>query len=379
MSKAQISEWLKVRGQELGFSMLAITPAQPSTHLAAYLEWVKQGMHGTMTYLARNDRLERRQDLNVIVPNAKSMIIVAYDYLTAHVPAYIAEDPTRGRISNYSWGADYHDVLLDKLNELATQLVDRTNAVITHKAYVDTGAIIERSHAEQAGLGFFGKNTMLIHPRHGSFFFLGEIITDLELIYDEPVSMPTCGSCTRCLEACPTDAFPTPYTLDARRCISYLTIEYKGFIERALRPLIGNWVYGCDICQLVCPWQRFAEAKAIAEFSAASMERVAPPLSELLMLDELAFSERFTGSPIKRIKRERLVRNACIAAGNSQHKEFETQLTPLLSDSSPLVRGHAAWALGQLHVGRQSIEEALAVESDTQVINEFHQALGEFQ
>ncbi len=373
--KAQISKWLKERGASLGFSMMGITQAQPSARLNAYLEWVKAGMHGTMGYMAREDRIERRQDLNVILPGAKSLVVVALDYLTISFPEDILSDPRRGRISNYSWRLDYHDVLLSKLKQLAAELIEKTGKTVQTKAYVDTGAILERSHAKEAGLGFVGKNTMLIHPQRGSFFFLGEIITDVTLDYDQSGNMPGCGTCTRCLSACPTNAFPTPYTLDARRCISYLTIEHKGFIDKKLRPLMGNWVYGCDICQNVCPWQRFSQAFPREAFSAATIDQAAPPLDVLLRLDDVTFADRFASSPIKRIKRERLVRNACIAAGNSQHKELADALLPLLHDHSPLVRGHAAWALSELQTGRLAIQAALPQETNVDVIGEFNDAL----
>ena len=172
---------------------------------------------------------------------------------------HLLTDPTRGRFASYAWNFDYHDLMLDRLDELAAKIIQFSVGTIQHKAYVDTGAILERSHAQQAGMGFIGKNTMLIHPRRGSYFFLGEILLDAPFDqYDYPHQETMCGSCTRCLVACPTDAFPEPYILDSQRCISYLTIEYKGWIKPELRPLMGNWVYGCDVCQEVCPWQRFS-------------------------------------------------------------------------------------------------------------------------
>jgi epoxyqueuosine reductase len=220
---------------------------------------------------------------------------------------------------------------------------------LAHRVYVDTGALLERDHAEQAGLGFAGKNTMLIHPRRGSYFFLGELLLDVELEYDEPQADVGCGTCTRCLVACPTDAFPEPYVLDATRCISYLTIELKGVIPAELRPLIGNWVYGCDACQAPCPWQRFAIQTHESAFYPPDLNRAAPPLAELLALDEAAFAVRFDGSPVKRIGRDRLVRNACVAAGNSGLLDFLPILAALANDDpSALVREHAAWAAERL-------------------------------
>jgi epoxyqueuosine reductase len=369
---------LKDFAQQLGFSTLGIVPAKPSPRLNAYLDWIKAGMHGEMGYLAREDRVVRRQDLHMIVPDAKSIIIAGLDYFTLKLPDEIAYDPFRGRISNYAWGADYHNVMLPRLEQLANFLRDDLGTDSVTRAYVDTGALLERSHAERAGLGFVGKNTMLINPGRGSFFFLGEIITDAVLDhddFDEQPAMPGCGSCTRCLTACPTNAFPRPFVLDARRCISYLTIELKGFIPRDLRPLTGNWVYGCDVCQDVCPWQRFAEPQWESAFGPIDLNRAAPPLTRLLQLDEQQFGEMFRGSPVYRIKRDRLVRNACIAAGNSANPELTTYLVPLLEDRSALVRGHAAWALGQLRQAHDDLQAALRIEPDEEVREEIRMAL----
>ena len=361
--------------------MAGIAPAKPTPNLDAYLRWIKAGMHGEMGYMARPDRTARRQDLNVILEDAKSLIIVALDYYSLDLPTEIANDPLRGRISNYAWGLDYHDVMLPRLESLATSLAGWLDRPIGYRAYVDTGAILERDHGTEAGLGFIGKNTMLIHPRRGSYFFLGEIITDVELAYDNanPVTVPNCGTCTRCLDDCPTSAFPQPYVLDARKCISYLTIEHKGFIPYELRPLMGNWVYGCDVCQEVCPWQRFAGPVDSPLLGTVDVEqRAAPTLASLLALNEESFNKQFDDSPVIRIKRERLVRNACIAAGNSGKPELAEYLTPLLDDASPLVRGHAAWALGQLYRRQRELKDALNQETNDQVKREITLALNQF-
>jgi epoxyqueuosine reductase len=215
--------------------------------------------------------------------------------------------------------------------------------------YVDTGPLLERGHGFAAGLGFIGKNTMLIHARRGSHFFLGEILTTLELdAYDQPGTPTRCGRCTRCLTACPTDAFPAPHVLDARRCISYLTIEHKGSIDPSLRPLMGNWVYGCDVCQDACPFQRFSTPTGESSFYPADLDRAAPPLMDLLALDEATFKARYYGSAIYRVKRERLVRNACVAAGNSGAAALLPALHRLTSDANGLVREHAAWAIARI-------------------------------
>ncbi len=343
---------VRERAAGLGFSLAGITPALPSPQLEAYLRWIEAGYHGTMGYMARPDRVLRRRDLTAILPGARSLIVVGLDYHTA-LPPEILADPARGRISGYAWGADYHDIMIPRLQALADWLRAETRAEIACRVYVDTGAILERSHGMQAGLGFTGKNTMLIHPHRGSYFFLGEIITTLAFDdYDEPYPTPEqggigCGRCTRCLTACPTQAFPAPRLLDARRCISYLTIEHRGVIPEELRPLLGNWVYGCDVCQEVCPFNRFAVEAAERAFLPASIDRAAPPLVDLLALTEETFIQRFAGSPILRIGRDRLVRNACVAAGNWRGAEAAPLLQRLLSDESALVREHAAWALAR--------------------------------
>lgn len=342
------SERLKSKAVELGFNLVGITPAAPSPTLDAYFRWIDTGMHGAMGYMARPDRQERRRDLNVILPGVRSLVIVGLDYRT-WLPDELLSDPSRGRIASYAWGQDYHDLLTPRLEMLAEWLRAESGQTMSHRAYVDTGAILERSHAQAAGLGFVGKNTMLIHPRRGSYFFLGEILTDLEFSeYDRPAAATMCGNCTRCLVACPTNAFPRPHVLDARRCISYLTIEYKGWIDRELRPLMGNWVFGCDVCQDVCPWQRFAQETSEAVFRPADVNRAAPPLLDLLALDDAAFKARFAGSPVERVKRERMVRNATIAAANWGDESTLPPLRALLHDASPLVRGHAAWALARI-------------------------------
>ena len=258
-----------------------------------------------------------------------------------------------------------------RLDELAAWLSE-VDPQAQSRVYVDTGAILERDHAETAGLGFTGKNTMLIAPRSGSWFFLGELLTTLALPPTRPAAMPSCGSCQRCLDACPTNAFPAAYELDARRCISYLTIELKGWIPRDLRPLMGNWIYGCDICQDVCPFNRFAEPAGEPAFQAPDLDAVAPSLLDILALDDAAFKERFTASPIKRIKRGRLLRNACVAAGNWGDKSAVPLLANLLRDPQPIIRGHAAWALHQIDdtVALAAISDALRNELNPQVRQE---------
>ncbi len=369
---------VQARAVELGFNLVGITRAEPSPRLNAYLRWIDLNMHGTMGYMAREDRQARRRDLNVILPRVQSLVMVGLDYHALNMPDVLLNDPSRGRIAAYAWGFDYHDVMTPRLEALAAWLREASGQNIAHRVYVDTGAILERSHAQQAGLGFVGKNTMLIHPRRGSYFFLGEILTDLVFgAYDQPRRETMCGSCTRCQAACPTNAFPRPYVLDARRCISYLTIENKGWIDRELRPLMGNWIFGCDMCQDVCPFNRFALPTREATFLPTDVDRAAPPLLDLLHINESGFQARFAGSPIARIKRDRLVRNACVAAGNWGSDEAVPALLDLLRDLSPLVRGHAVWALARIQGehSRPALIPMLDREADPHVQDEIRAAL----
>lgn len=376
--KDELTENLKAKGRSLGFSMIGVIPAAPGRRLDAYVRWLASDYHGEMSWLARSDRIRRRSDLNVILPEVQSIVCVGLDYYLGGLSAEVAADPSRGRISNYAWGVDYHDVMTPRLAELASWLTDNSGGSTTSKVYVDTGAILERDHGESAGLGFTGKNTMLISPRRGSWLFLGELLTTARLQPDTlKQAMPSCGSCHRCLDACPTGAFPAPYVLDARRCISYLTIELKGWIPQEMRPLMGNWIYGCDICQEVCPFNRFADAAQERAFNAGTLQRSAPLLIELLSLDEDGFAEQFKSSPIKRIKRERLLRNACVAAGNWEDQKAAPVLLGLLADKSPIIRGHAAWALSRIGGAEinQRLTAALEIESDQMARQEMISAL----
>lgn len=373
---------LREQAYQLGFTRLGIIAAQPARRLEAYLEWVAEACYGRMGYMARPDRVVRRQDLQLILPGVQSMVCVALDYYTMQLLPALAADPSRGRISNYAWQVDYHHLFTPRLQQLADWLVVQQGGQARCRVYVDTGAILERDHGETAGLGFTGKNSMLIHPRHGSYFFLGEILTTVDsaawgepLAVAEPAAMPSCGRCTRCLTACPTNAFSQPYRLDARRCISYLTIELKEWIPRALRPLLGNWIYGCDVCQEVCPFNRFAQPTAEPAFYAPDhpmLAAAAPALLELLALDEGAFGRQFADSPIRRIGHGRFLRNVCVAVGNWGSDTAVPQLIPLLNHPQPIVRGHAAWALGQIGgwAAQTAVQDAELRETDADVQEE---------
>jgi len=349
--------FVKQAAASLGFTFCGVVRAAPSPTLDAYLRWIDAGMHGAMGYMARPDRVARRQDLNVILPGVKSLVMVGLDYRTAAVGVDVLTDKSRGRIAAYAWGTDYHDIINDKLTRLAAVIggeaphpasdLSPFPSPLSTRTYVDTGAILERSHAQQAGFGFVGKNTMLIHPRRGSNFFLGEMLTDAEFDhYDAPMEpAASCGSCTRCMAACPTDAFPAPHVLDARRCISYHTIENKGSIPVELRPRFGNWIFGCDVCQDVCPFQRFAPITPEQAFFPVDADRAAPKLADLLAMDDITFKTRFAGSPLIRTGRSRLVRNACVAAGNSSDTSLIPALERHASGEDLLIAEHALWAL----------------------------------
>ena len=369
---------LRERALELGFNLVGITAAQPSPTLNAYLRWIGSGMHGTMHWMARPDRQVRRRDLTEILPGVRTLLVVGLDYSQAHDLEATLADPARGRIAAYAWGLDYHELMTSRLEKLAAWLQRESGQRNAQRVYVDTGALLERSHAQQAGLGFFGKNTMLIHPRRGSHFFLGELLTSLEFDeHDRPLEGASCGSCTRCLGACPTDAFPRPFVLDARRCISYLTIEHKGWVERELRPLTGNWIFGCDICQDVCPFQRFALPTREPALQQSDLARIAPPLTELLEMDEASFLRRWQGTGLQRTGHERLLINACLAAANGAVTAAIPALTRLLEAASPLLRGHSAWALAQLDAdaARPLLQARLNQERDDEVRRELTLAL----
>ncbi|GMQ78674.1 MAG: tRNA epoxyqueuosine(34) reductase QueG [Anaerolineae bacterium] len=375
-----LTDRLILEAKALGFNQVGINPAKPARRLEAYFQWIKNGYHGEMSYLARPDRALRRRDLGEILPGVRSIISVAFDYRTAVLPEGVTNDPARGRISNYAWGIDYHKSMTERLAILAERLADWRGSRIRSKVYVDTGAILERDHGETAGLGFTGKNTMLIAPRRGSYFFLGQLLTTAEL---EPVlppkAMPSCGTCHSCMDYCPTKAFPEPYVLDARRCISYLTIELKDWIHRDLRPLMGNWIYGCDICQEVCPFNRFSIKRGAPGFYPGDLDSAAPPLLDILQLSDVDFSRQYANSPIKRIKRRGLIRNACVAAGNWGDYSAVPVLISLLNDPEPIIRGHAAWALGQIggKMALGGLDSALEAEIDNLVRQEIQRALNQ--
>ncbi len=343
-----IAARIKEYARTLGFTATAIVPARPGEHSRYYAEWIAAGYHAEMGYLARPDAIARRADLSRTVPNAQSVVVVAANYHTRHLPPEILNDPSRGIIAGYAWNLDYHDLLTPKLRQLQAWIAAQMDVPVNGRAYTDTGPVLERELAARGGLGFIGKNTCLISPALGSYLFLGEIILDVPLPFDDPSPRGTCGKCTRCLDACPTDALIAPYRLNSNLCISYLTIELKGEIPPDLRPKIGNRIFGCDICQEVCPYnRRFAIPTDEPAFHAA-LDRMAPPLLDLIALDDEGFRKRFKGSPIKRTKRRGLLRNVAVALGNWGSPQAIPALEKAIRDSEPLIRTHAEWALAQI-------------------------------
>ena len=319
------------------------TPGAIGPMVAERLDrFLAEGRHGDMSWMAAS--AERRRHPLGLWPDARSIVVVGMSYAPVGDPLAVLTERDRGAISCYAQCKDYHDVVKSGLKRVAGVLARESGAAV--KVFVDTAPLMEKPLGEAAGVGWQGKHTNLVSREHGSWLFLGALLTSAELEPDAPEA-DHCGSCTRCLEVCPTDAFPAPYQLDARRCIAYLTIEHKGHIPTQFRKAIGNRVFGCDDCLAVCPWNKFAavarETRLQALAGAAS-----PPLAELLALDDAAFRKRFAGTPVKRTGRDRVVRNALIAAGNSGDAKLVPLVERLLDDASPLVRAMAIWALGQL-------------------------------
>ena len=342
--KTNLVNALKAQAAQEGFVAIGIAPGRLAPLAGARLrEWLADGCHGEMLWM--ESRADQRASPERLWPEVKSVIMLGMSYAPSADPLALAEQKDRARISVYAQGRDYHDVVKGALKRLAGWLAHRTDADV--KVFVDTAPVMEKTLAEAAGLGWQGKHSNVVSRVHGSWLFLGAIYTTAEIEPDE-AGKDNCGSCRACQDICPTDAFPEPYKVDARRCISYLTIEHKGPIDRKLRPLIGNHIYGCDDCLAVCPWNKFASAAAANKAFLPRAELAAPRLADLLTLDDSAFRALFTGSPIKRIGRNRFVRNVLIAAGNSGDRSLLPPVIKLLEDTDEVVRGSAIWALQQL-------------------------------
>jgi epoxyqueuosine reductase len=346
--KPGLRERLEAKARELGFAAVGVARADCAPKSGERLrEWLASGAHGEMLWM--EERAEQRASPGGLWPEVRSVIALGMSYAPANDPLALAARPEIGRISVYAQGSDYHDVVKRALKALARWLVEEAGCDL--KVFVDTAPVMEKPLAEAAGLGWQGKHTNLVSRQDGSWLFLGAIYTTLELephLGAAPPPRVHCGSCTACLDACPTGAFPAPFRLDARRCISYLTIEHKGPIPEELRDAIGNRIYGCDDCLSVCPWNRFADAARANRAFLPRAELVAPELSDILSLDDAGFRRVFAGSPIKRIGRNRMVRNAAIAAGNSGRAELVPVLEKLTLDADAVVAEAAGWALAKL-------------------------------
>lgn len=363
----ELKERIRSAALEVGFDLAAFSPADRPPHASFYLQWLQRGYHGEMRYLAREDAVRRRLSLADALPGCRTVIVVSLSYAQAGgaEPPYGSDDPLQPVVARYVTGPDYHGVFEDHLARLSGRIEELAPGTRI-LPYVDYGPVLERDHAQRAGLGWIGKNTLLIHPKKGSYLLLGELLTTLDLPPDEPFTADHCGSCVRCIEACPTGAIRAARELDARLCISYLTIELRGSIPEELRPLIGNRIFGCDICQEVCPWNAEATVPessplwgphAGGESKGTVMPhpgRPVPPArmvewaEELLGLDEEEFRTRYRETSFYRPRRDGLLRNLCVGLGNSGRPEAVPVLERARRDRSELVREHAGWALRRL-------------------------------
>ena len=340
-----IIETIQAWARELGFQDIGFTGVNLHEHEAYLEKWLQAGYHGTMDWMDRHG--SKRSRPSELVPGTCTVISCRMDYLPEAADAWeILENPEKGFVSRYALGRDYHKLIRSRLAKLAERIRDEL-ACGTFRAFVDSAPVLERAVAEQSGLGWIAKNTMLINESAGSYFFLGEIYTDIPFMPSDPKEEKHCGSCSACMVACPTDAFVAPFVLDARRCISYLTIEHKGSIDETLRPKMGNRIYGCDDCQLVCPWNKFATTSPEPDFAPREGLDQAD-LVTLFAWTEKEFEDRLQGSPIRRIGHERWLRNIAVALGNAETtQEIVNALRSKQDTSSPLVKEHIAWALTQ--------------------------------
>jgi len=374
MATSNLTELVFAAAREEGFDYCAAAPVGALAAADRLQEWLTAEMHGSMAWLARDP--ERRGDPTRVVPEARTVLVVGRNYFTGHSAT---EDPVAGRISRYAWGDEYHDSMQKDVRRLYERIGDLSPGA-TGRYYVDTGPVMEKAWAEIAGVGWIGKHTNVVRSGDGSWFFLGAILLDIELEHGAP-ARDHCGTCTACIDVCPTGAIVAPYVLDARRCISYLTIENRGPIPQEFRGPMGNRIFGCDDCQDVCPWNRFAVPGASAAPFAPRPANHAPSLLELFKLDLDEFRVRFRRSPVKRAKFEGFRRNVAVALGNSDDARAVAPLSEALARDTPLVRGHCAWALGQLGgaAAAQALRAAQRAEQDTWVLAEVTDALANLE
>lgn len=369
--RLKLTTFLKAEAADKGFDLCRITRPDAIPEAPARLQdFLDEGFHGTMEWLA--ETAARRADPRTLWSEVRSVVMFAMNYGPDEDPRGILDKADRGAISVYAQNRDYHDIIKGKLKEVATRFAARAGEDV--KVFVDTAPVMEKPLAAQAGLGWQGKHTNLVSRDFGSWVFLGSLFTTADLTIDEP-ERDHCGSCRACLDACPTDAFPAPYRIDARRCISYLTIEHKGPIDPDLRPLMGNRIYGCDDCLAACPWNKFAQAASEMKLKARD-DLKAPRLEDLLALDDPSFRSLFSGSPVKRIGRDRFVRNVLIATGNSGDQVLVPAVKARIDDASPVVRAMAVWALSRLIAPAELAEfaEQCEPETDEDVLNEWQMA-----
>jgi epoxyqueuosine reductase len=346
-----LKQLIKEKAHQLGFLLAGVTLPDPPPHYAAFEAWLTQGHHGTMDYLADDRSRTRRADPKQILPECKSILVLATPY-SPHLPeedGVGVREISQPKIASYARGLDYHDVLPARMKELVQFIEEQVGGPVKNRWYTDTGPILERDLAQQAGIGWIGRNTCLIHPKKGSYFLLSEILLELPLEPDPPFITDHCGTCTRCIQACPTGCILPDRTIDATRCISYLTIELKDGIPVELREKLGDWVFGCDICQQVCPWNRFA-----SEGDPAFESKTSLPSPEDLTLTPQAFNLRFKGTPLKRAKRRGYLRNVAVALGNTGNVHHLPVLQQAADDPEPIVREHAAWAINKINRSKNS-------------------------
>jgi epoxyqueuosine reductase len=378
-----LKESIFAEAKRLGFKLVGVTQPDPPPHLDVYERWLQEGHHGEMGYLSTDRARVRRSDPRLILPDCKSILVLGWEHSLPKSTKDEQDNEKRdlkGRIASYAWDEDYHDVLTQRLDELAAFIETEVGEPVANRRYTDTGPILERDLAQRAGLGWIGKNTCLINPANGSYILLAELFLDIELEADQSFTADRCGSCTRCLEACPTGCILPDRTLNATRCISYLTIELKGPIPIELRPQMDDWIFGCDVCQQVCPWnQRFARPEE-GEYTSGNAPNIRPDLIAELSLTPELFNQKFKGSPVKRAKRRGYLRNVAVALGNlGQTSAIPSLVKTLQDEPEPLVRRHAAWALGQMddENARRALQGAAAKEVDAEVLAEIFAALGE--
>ncbi len=377
MPNTSLKQAIKEEARKAGFHLVGVTSPAPPSHFDVYESWVRHNYHAGMAWMASGQALARRADPRLILPECQSILVLGMAYPPPTLSPI--EKQNTGRISSYAWGEDYHNLIPQALQAIVHFIETQVGAPVPNRWYTDTGPILERELAQRAGLGWIGKNTCLINPQLGSFFFLAEILLGIELAPDPPFSADRCGTCRRCLDHCPTACILPNRTIDANRCISYLTIEHKDAIPLELREKLGSWVFGCDICQQVCPWNMKASSAGWNPGFDPRPGVSHPDLAGELSLTPQTFNRKFKGSAVKRAKRRGYLRNVAVALGNQRVSSALSALQLALHDPEPLVRGHAAWALGRIG-GKNSLQALLAareIENTPLVLQEIQSALRE--